>query len=177
MPLTAASRGPAFTRRHLAAALPLAALLAACGEAPRPSPAASFDADATLGWVGGARLVADPHAEFQVERAGLVEEAGRTIALGAALWGAAPATALDGWVIVFSGGWFPCRTAQGATWTWGCTYPAEAVIYAAPDDGPTRCRTSVLVHELGHVVLGDGDHADPRWALVPAVAAMACAGP
>ena len=48
---------------------------------------------------------------------------------------------------------------------------------SAPDDGPTRCRTSVLVHELGHVVLGDGDHADPRWALVPAVAAMACAGP
>lgn len=110
-----------------------------------------------LGSVFGACAVQAPGG-LPVVRTGILAETARAIEVGAGYWGV-DTDVLDGWTLQLDGGWFAC----GDVWTYGCARLDLKVIRAAAgDDG---CRTCVLVHEIGHVVLnGDGDHVDPRWA-------------
>jgi hypothetical protein len=145
------------TCSHLSILLVL--LASACGVDRALEPAPVFPESSTIGYAHGARLVDDPAAEFHVSTEGLVAEAERAIEIGAATWGV-DASVLDGWTVAFQGGWFVCHTRPLATWTFGCTHREQGWIQSGPDGG---CRTSVLVHEIGHVVVGDMEHLDPRW--------------
>lgn len=57
----------------------------------------------------------------------------------------------------------------------GC-YDGHAIWFTTrdPGTGTVACiEQTVLVHEIGHLVLGDADHHDPRWMeLAPVAAAL-----
>lgn len=175
MPAEAPDCPKRFTEGHCRLAALTLLMAAACGGPEAPA-AVAFPGSATIGEAHGARVVAVPRAEFPIETTGLLAEVERSIEVGAEVWGVDDGV-LSGWTIAFQGGWFPCQTAAGAEWTWGCTYPAHRLVYAAPDDGPLRCRSSVLVHEIGHVVIGDPAHTDPRWVEAAGRATEACLAP
>jgi hypothetical protein len=149
----------------------LVLLASACGVDPALEPAPVFPPSSTIGYAHGARLVDDPAAEFHVSTEGLVAEAERAIELGARIWGIGD-DVLEGWTVAFQGGWFACQTRPTATWTFGCTHREQGWIQAGPDE--EDCRTSVLVHEIGHVAIGDMEHRDPRWADSTKAERLAC---
>jgi hypothetical protein len=97
-----------------------------------------------------------------------MERTERALDLAAEVWGAEPADHLTGWTIEFSGGWFAC----GVTWTYGCVEPASMRIRAAP--GFANCLPGILIHEFGHVLIGDGGHEDPRFERADALEGAPC---
>ena len=154
----------------------LAVLLSACGAEPASQGPAS-GGSAIMGYAGGGRLLGDPVATHE-ERLALVASASRAITLGADLWGADPATVLDGWVVVYGGYAYPCPVADEGRWPAdGCYGREEPVLRVNTSAAPAGCRMAALVHELGHLVIGDAAHLDPRWAEVPALMAQVCPAP
>lgn len=143
---------------------------AGCGR-PQPCP----DADRSFACVDGATLALDapPRCEYPLAgSAGLEAQTAKALELAGRLWGVDPEAYVTGWVIEFCQGWFVCSGGGTATWTWGCARLDENVISAAP--GPTRCAAGVLIHELGHLVVGDLAHADPRFATASDMAGQPC---
>ncbi len=119
-------------------------------------------------------LAAAPSCEFPLESsAGLERQTARALALAGQVWGVEPQGYLTGWTISYCRGWFLCAGGGQAAWTYGCAYLEREAILAAP--GPTQCIAGVLIHELGHLVLGgDGAHHDPRFQLATDLAAVPC---
>jgi len=169
MSATATPCSPRFTGRTRLAIL-LALLAGACGADPAQAPVPLFPETSTVGHAHGARLVADPAAEVPVRTGGLVAEAERSIEVGAIVWGA-DVTVLEGWTIAFQGGRFACQSRPTSPRAAGCTHREQGWIQAGPDGG---CRTSALVHEIGHVLIGDTGHLDARWALAALHGQDAC---
>lgn len=118
---------------------------------------------------------ADSRPDFYVHGAGVVVQTSAPFArsgdfpqrieatVGAALayWGGSWAD-LDGRLItVVDGPWVPCGAVTGAT---GC-FDSNLVVSASdPGAGTFSCvEQTVLVHEVGHAVIGDPRHGDPRW--------------
>jgi hypothetical protein len=84
-------------------------------------------------------------------------------------------TSLEGRSLTLSSGpYVPCA---GATATLGCFDGDLRVSTWDPGVGTVRCvEQTVLVHELGHAVLGDRAHHDPRWMDLQPLAAQLAGG-
>jgi hypothetical protein len=84
-------------------------------------------------------------------------------ALGAALgyWGGTWKDLAGTRIVLLDGPYVPCGGAPGAV---GC-YDGELRISTSdPGAGAFRCvEQTVLVHEVGHAIIGDPEHTDPRW--------------
>jgi hypothetical protein len=91
----------------------------------------------------------------------------RVIDLGAGYWGLAPAD-VAGWRLVLTEGLRECGASATAN---GCTTDDDRTVTVAANY--TVCiESSALVHELGHVALGDPEHRDPRWHDTDALRAL-----
>jgi hypothetical protein len=81
---------------------------------------------------------------------------------GAALeyWGG-DWSALEGRLITFDGAAYVTCGDQGHSV--GC-FDGDIRIFTQDAGQQVRCvEETVLVHEIGHAVIGDADHSDPRW--------------
>ncbi|MBK9517586.1 MAG: hypothetical protein IPO09_09575 [Anaeromyxobacter sp.] len=161
------------TWRLHAARCTLALVLAAgCGREPTPCPSA----EGAFACVAGATLAAPPvpTCEYPVtDLTGVVERTERALEIAGEVWGVVPSDYLRGWTISYCGGWFLCGSGDSACWTYGCARLDRAVIAAAVNPA-TRCLPGVLIHELGHLVVGDREHRDPRFALATSREAEPC---
>jgi hypothetical protein len=85
------------------------------------------------------------------------------VAAGAArVWGASP-EALDGYLVVLEQRPFDCgRTGVEADRIVGCTWQDRRLIQVLAL-GVACPEATALAHEVGHAVLGDNGHRDPRW--------------
>lgn len=160
-----------MTRRLLAPASLLLALTVGCGQ-HSPCP----DVEGAFACVEGATLAlsSDAWCEFPLASAdGLETEARRAMELAAEVWNVDPSDYTTGWVVSYCRGWFVCQGAGTAAWTYGCAQLDEELIRVAP--GLDHCASGVLIHELGHLVVGgDGEHEDPRFASADALASSVC---
>ncbi|MFO0583198.1 MAG: hypothetical protein U0229_13085 [Anaeromyxobacter sp.] len=131
--------------------LTLVALATACGAPYRPAPA--FE-------VHGADVVVDSGAPFAA-RHDLRDRVTSTLAVALGYWGGDWDT-LDGVTVTLTD---EREVRCGDRWALGCFTPGEIrVVTGDPADGTFDCvEQTVLVHEVGHAVLGDPDHRDPRW--------------
>ncbi len=136
--------------------LSLLALAAACGSPERRD----FD-------VQGMGVVIDSRAPFATSP-DLPARLESTVAVALGYWG-------GGWddlagltVTLTDAPSVPCGGAASL----GCTEGDEMkVVTADPGAGTVACvEQTVLVHEIGHAVLGDPWHTDPRWMGFDAVA-------
>lgn len=125
--------------------------LAACGT-PAPEGAAFR--------IHGAEVVVDSTAPFAAS-ADLPERVRSTLEVSLAYWGGTWAD-LDGMTLTLTDA---ASVACGDRATLGCTQGAAmTVVTADPAAGTFACvEQTVLVHEVGHAVLGDAAHTDPRW--------------
>ena len=122
----------------------------------------------TIEVVEGICVEAPSTVEFPiVDTAPLARQTERALSLAARVWGLEPG-ALTGWTVRYQRGWLAC----GTTWTYGCAFPAARLIVAAP--GPSGCAAGVLIHEVGHALIGDMAHADPRWTEADALESQPC---
>jgi hypothetical protein len=91
-----------------------------------------------------------------------------TVAAALAYWGA-DWTVLRGRTITLSGA--PFVSCGGNPRALGCSDGDIRVTTSDPGIGTFRCvEETVLVHEIGHAVLGDPLHEDPRWMELAPVA-------
>lgn len=134
----------------------LLVLVAACGSPDR----SDFD-------VRGVAVVVDSSAPFATspDLPGRLES---TVAVALDYWG-------GGWddlagltITLVDAPSISCGGAQAL----GCTRSgAMTVVTADPGAGTFACvEQTVLVHEVGHAVIGDPRHTDPRWMEFDAVA-------
>jgi hypothetical protein len=160
-----------FDRCFLLSSSLLLTLAAGCAQQNQPCP----DAPGAFACVDGATLALSqaPSCEFPLQSsAGLEAEATRALQVAGKLWGVEPREVVSGWTITYCRGWFACAGGGSATWTYGCAHLDTEVIQAAP--GPSACLSGVLVHELGHLVVGDLAHQDERFALANDLEAAPC---
>ncbi len=124
--------------------------LSACGSAGSPGP--DF-------YVRGAGVVVNSTATFALQpdfRPRIESTVDAALAYWQGTW-----RILDGMTITLEGErYVPCGGAAHAT---GC-YDGDIRV-STQDAGITvSCvEQTVLVHEIGHAVIGDRDHLDPRW--------------
>jgi hypothetical protein len=162
-----------MTRHRHLLATPLTVLLtlaAGCG-GPAPCP----EAEGAFACVDGATLAlaSKPSCAFPLASSeGVEARTAKALEIAGRVWGVDPGDYLTGWTIDFCGGWFVCGRAGSATWTYGCASPDDERLDAAP--GPSGCLAGVLIHELGHVVVGDLTHRDPRFETANALEAAPC---
>ncbi len=88
------------------------------------------------------------------------------VALSLAYWGGGPSD-LDGWRVVYSTTLYP---GAGLTDHGDSTMTVLLVSSACPEVSP-------LPHEIGHALIGDPHHNDPRWRGFGAIWAAALADP
>jgi hypothetical protein len=132
-----------------AGALAAAALVAlvACGEPPGFS-------------MHGARVIADTDAPF-AHQADFPARIESTVEVALRYWGGSWAD-LDGISITLSGGDYVA--CGGASSSLGCYDGSIRITTRDPGLGTFSCvEQTVLVHEIGHAVVGDRMHEDPRW--------------
>ncbi len=116
-------------------------------------------------------VVVDSTAPFAV-RPELAARLESTVGAALAYWGG-DWSALAGRTITLTDEpSVPCDGVPGAT---GCYDGNVRVTTVDPDTGTYACvEQTVLVHEIGHAVLGDRLHDDPRWMeFEPVQAALA----
>lgn len=139
------NRTPPLPALLLAAVLPLAA---SCGEA---------HADFV---VHGATVVVRASAPF-ARSADLPERVEGTLGAALAYWGGSWAHLSGRRITVLDGPYVPCGGLSAAI---GCFDGDLAISASDPGAGTFACvEQTVLVHEVGHAVIGDGAHRDPRW--------------
>jgi hypothetical protein len=93
--------------------------------------------------------------------------AARGIEKGAAYWGVDVDSIVDGVIIrVERAASVRCGSTPDAL---GCAYwePYERERMIVAVDEGDGCFDAVLPHEIGHFVIGDNAHTDPRWEFVP----------
>jgi len=138
-------------------ALPL--LLAACGGVATDGEAADHAASGLTVSVEGE---VPSYAPAYLSSGDLSARA-RTVAAAAAGAWHAPPGALDGYRIVFALHPFDCgRKGSEAGRIVGCTWESERLVQVL-GLGSACPEATVLAHEVGHAVLGDNAHQDPRW--------------
>jgi hypothetical protein len=103
-----------------------------------------------------------PYAPVYLSSPDLASRARTVLSGAAAVWNA-PATALDGYLLVFEQTPFDCgKTGPEADEITGCTWEDKRVIQVLAL-GAACPEATVIAHEVGHALLGDNDHSDPRW--------------
>ena len=115
-----------------------------------------------VGCVDGVSVVVDNKTNVEpgdearfVDSDGLVEEVSARLDEAMALWGVDRG--------FWSGYTVTVRAINGRcvdVWANGCTSRSNQTIWVVPI---MHDRTHNLVHELGHAVIGDPDHNDPRF--------------
>lgn len=133
--------------RALVVALTLGMMISACGPEPlavefRSSVAWTQQSDAE----SRVRALADRAAQF---------------------WGG-DLDQLDGWLVIVQDGTVQCGDSVQV----GCTefWPLKRITLSAlAGEGwhPSCAEQTLLAHEVGHAILYDVDHSDPRWAEIP----------
>jgi hypothetical protein len=92
-----------------------------------------------------------------------------TLAAALAYWGGSWGDLVGRRISLLEGPYVPCGGTQGAV---GCYDGDLSVSASDPGTGTFSCvEQTVLVHEVGHVVIGDAGHDDPRWMDFEAIAA------
>ena len=146
----AAGRSPHSMRRLLpqAAAIVLLASTASCG-ADRPD----F-------YVAGVGVVVQTDAPFS-RHPDFAGRIGSAVSAALAYWGGSWEDLRGSRITFLEGPYVPCSAREGAV---GC-YDGQFRISASdPGAGTFECvEQTVLVHEIGHAVIGDPLHTDPRW--------------
>ncbi|MGB8932619.1 MAG: hypothetical protein WCC48_15350 [Anaeromyxobacteraceae bacterium] len=124
------------------------ALLAACGGERRPD----FYVHAT-------GVIVETSAPFAAQ-GDLADRVESTIGAALVYWGGSWRD-LDGVTITLAGEQYvACETPNAI----GCNDGDIRVSTRDPSIGTWQCvEQTVLVHEVGHSVIGDPDHTDPRW--------------
>lgn len=130
-----------------------------------------------------ATACADPAPDFYVHGTGVVVETGAAFAhrpdlkprmeaaLGAALayWGGSWTRLAGTRIVLVDGPYLRCGSTDHAL---GCYDGELSVSSADPGTGTLHCvEQTVLVHEVGHAMIGDPRHEDPRWMDFEAVRA------
>lgn len=131
----------------------LAALIAALAAAACGRPADFY--------LHGAGVIVETDAPF-ARQPDLPARLESTVSAALEYWGGGW-DALDGRTITLSrGAYVACAGSERAL---GC-YDGDVVVSTSdPGAGTHRCvEQTVLVHEIGHAVVGDRLHEDPRWA-------------
>lgn len=138
-------------RSSSGAALAVALALTACSAPPARSP--DFD-------VNGAGVVVETSVPF-AHAPDFRERVESTVEAALEYWGG-DWSDLQGMVITFSGE--TTVTCPGVGPSLGCYDGDIRLTTADPGAGPFQCvEQTVLVHEIGHAVIGDRLHQDPRW--------------
>lgn len=133
-----------------------AAALAACSERPPDF------------FVHGAGVVVETSAPFAHGR-DFPQRLETTLAAALAYWGGSWGDLEGRRVILLDGPYVPCGGRERAI---GCFDGDLSVSASDPGAGTFDCvEQTGLVHEVGHAVIGDGAHADPRWMDFEAVRA------
>ena len=103
-----------------------------------------------------------PYAPDYLSAPDLEERVSAAAGGAAEVWGAS-ARALDGYQLVLEQRPFDCgRTGVEADRIVGCTWRAGRVIQVLAL-GSACPEATAIAHEVGHALLGDDDHRDPRW--------------
>jgi hypothetical protein len=127
--------------------------LAACGgAAPGPAPTAAFA-------VRGVGVVVRTAAPFAA-RPDFPARVESTVEAALAYWGGGW-DRLDGVTIDFEG--TPHVACAGTAGAIGCFDGDIRVTTQDPTVELTCVEQTALVHEVGHAVIGDAAHTDPRW--------------
>ena len=147
-------------RRAALLAAPLLALSVSCGRDRAPD----F-------WVNGAGVIVATDAPF-AHAPGFPARLEDVASVALRYWGG-DWSALAGRTITFSSG--TTVACDGADRAEGCYDGDVRVSDTDPGVGEVSCvEQTVLVHEIGHAVLGDPLHQDPRWMeLEPVAEALA----
>jgi len=109
--------------------------------------------------VRGVGLIVDSEAPFTAQP-DLADRVERTVDAALAYWGGGWEQ-LGGMSITLSGSrYVDCGGVPGAI---GC-FDGDIRVSTTDVDAAFACvEQTVLVHEIGHAVIGDRDHTDPRW--------------
>ena len=103
-----------------------------------------------------------PYAPAYLSSPNLPSRVKAVLTGAAAVWNA-PVAALDGYLVVLEQTPFDCgKTGLEADEITGCTWEDKRVIQVLAL-GAACPEATVIAHEVGHAVLGDNDHHDPRW--------------
>jgi len=134
------------------AALPMLLLAAALAGCARPEPAPDFE-------VRGLGVMVATDAPF-AQRPDLAARIETTIQAALDYWGGSWA-GLQGATLTLSGAAsVPCGMGSAL----GCFDGDIRITTRDPGAGTFSCvEATVLVHEVGHAVVGDPGHSDPRW--------------
>ncbi len=145
--------------RHILAAVAALATLAACDA--RITPAPDFA-------VHGVGVVVRTDAPF-AHRADFPARVESTVSAALAYWGGTWSDLAGSTLTLVDAPTVAC----GGTAALGCWDGDLRVTTRDPGLGTFACvEETVLVHEVGHAVLGDRLHEDPRWMELEPVAAM-----
>lgn len=137
-------------RRLAIRAIALAVVLSACGQ--RPPAAPTF----VVHRVG---VVVDTGVPF-ASRPDLPARLESTAEAALAYWGGRWSDLAGATITLDAGDFVTCEGTEGAT---GC-YDGDVRISTSDFGRPYACvEQTTLVHEIGHAVIGDPDHLDPRW--------------
>jgi len=146
---------PRLPPRRLDLALVLAGLLAACG--PRPD----FE-------LHGVPVVVASQTAFATQ-ADLPGRLGSTVEAALGYWGGSWSDLRQVTITLEDGRYVQCLGHASAT---GCFDGRDLRVSTQDLGTPFACvEQTVLVHEVGHAVIGDPDHLDPRWMDFEPVAA------
>jgi hypothetical protein len=150
-----------YRHRVVAWALPaLAVATSACGAPPAGdhAPTVQVGPDVTV--------VIDSSAPF-VRAADFRDRTERTIDVALRYWGGTWEDLRARRITLVDGASVPCH-GQPAL---GCWDGDILITTRDPGVGTVACiEETVLVHEIGHAVIGDPDHRDPRWMQMDEVA-------
>ena len=128
--------------------------LAACGGSPSAQP-------------GGVQVVLETSAPFAYQP-DFSDRMQNTVAVALDYWGGAQDD-LDGRTITFVDDQYVACNGSAAL---GCYDGNIRLTTRDPGLGTFACvEATILVHEIGHLVLGDPRHTDPRWMEMDTVAA------
>ncbi len=105
----------------------------------------------------------DPKAPAWVHAQALAERTSTAADAAARVWDGSP-SGLDGWTVDYvSGPFIDCDGTHAD----GCSYSNSlggGTMRIRVEVSATCLEATSLVHEVGHAIIGDHDHHDPRWS-------------
>jgi hypothetical protein len=139
--------------------LAAAAVLLACGGSAQ-------EGSRTVELGPDVKVVLETDAPF-VNAGDFTERMRDTTDVALAYWGGTWGDMAGRTITLVDAPYVPCHGAESL----GCTAGDIVLTTRDPGVGTVSCiEETVLVHEIGHAVIGDPDHLDPRWMQMDEVA-------
>jgi hypothetical protein len=105
----------------------------------------------------------DPGAPEWVRAADVAERTTSAADAAARAWGGSR-DSLDGWIVRYVGGDFiDCDGTRADGCSSAGALGGGGTMRLLASASPTCLEATSLAHEVGHAVIGDHDHRDPRW--------------